>query len=113
MKGEVCDECRKGKFIKKKIDYILVGINLGKFYAWVCSNCGETIFEGKESLKIENKAKQQGVWGLAAKTKIGTSGTALDVRFSRAIVNFMKLKKGKEVVVQPIDKNKIQITVSS
>lgn len=112
MEGQVCDECGKGKFVRKKVDYILVGTNLGKFNAWVCSNCGETIFDGKESLKIENKAKKMGLWGLAAKTRIGTSGTALDVKIPKSIVNFMKLKKGKNVLIEPIDKDKIQITIS-
>ncbi len=112
MENEICDECGKGKFVKKKVDYALAGVNLGKFDAWVCSNCKETIFEGKESIKIETKAKEQGIWGLAAKTRIGTSGTALDVKLPRAIVNFMKLKKGKEVIIEPIDKNKLQITIS-
>ncbi len=63
MKEQICDECGKRKFIKKKIDYILVGTNLGKFDAWVCSNCEEIIFEGKESSKIEAKAKDMGIWG--------------------------------------------------
>lgn len=63
MKDQICDECGKRKFTKKKIDYILVGTNLGKFDALVCSNCKETIFEGKESSKIEAKAKKIGVWG--------------------------------------------------
>jgi len=112
MKNEKCDNCEKGKFKKKKIDYILVGTNLGKFDAFVCNNCGETEFEGKESSKIEIKAKELGVWGLAAKTRIGTSGTALDIKIPKMIVNFMKLKKGKEVIIEPTDKDKIQITIS-
>ena len=112
MEGEICDECGKGNLLKKKIDYILVGVNLGRFNAWVCSNCGETVFDGNESVKIEEKAKKFGIWGLAAKTKIGTSGTALDVKIPRAIVNFMKLKKGRDVLIEPLDKNKIQIVVS-
>lgn len=112
MKGQICDECGNGKLIRKKIDYTLVGTSLGKFNAWVCSNCRETIFDGSESLKIENKAKKRGLWGLAAKTRIGTSGTALDVKIPKSIVNFMKLKKGKNVLIEPVDKDKIQITIS-
>ena len=112
MEGQICDECKKGKFAKKKIEYMLLGTDLGKFDGWVCPNCGETIFDGKESAKIETKAREKGIWGLAAKTKIGTSGTALDVKIPKAIINFMKLKKGKEVSIEPIDKNKFQVIVS-
>lgn len=111
MKQEICDECRKGKLEKKKVDYILLGVNLGKYDAFVCSNCGETIFDGKESINIEEKAKKLGLWGLAAKTKIGTSGTALDVKIPKAIVNFMSLKKGKEVIIEPLEKNRFQVTI--
>jgi len=51
VKNEIWDECRNEKLTKKKVEYLLIGIKLGKFDAFVCSNCGETIFEGKESKK--------------------------------------------------------------
>ncbi len=111
MEKQKCDECNKGRFVKKKVDYILLDINLGRFDAFVCNKCKETIFEGKESKKIELKAKEAGIWNLAAKTVIGTSGTALDIKIPKAIVNFMSLEKGNSVIIEPIAKNKIYITI--
>lgn len=108
---EKCDECHKGMLHKKKIDYRLLGQNLGKFDALVCDTCEETIFEGEELDIIEKKAKEKGLWGIAAKTRIGTSGNALDVKFPKAIVDFLNLKKGQEVLIEPIDRNKVQIGI--
>ncbi len=108
---EKCDECNKGLLHKKKIDYLLLGKNLGKFDALVCDVCKETIFEGEELDLIEKKAREEGLWGIAAKTRIGTSGNALDVKFPKSIVDFLKLKKGQEVLIEPIDQKRVQIGI--
>lgn len=110
---EKCDECSKGTLHKMKVDYMLLGQNLGKFDALVCDVCEETIFEGEELDLIEKRAREKGLWGIAAKTRIGTSGNALDVKFPKAIAEFMKLKKGQEVLIEPIDQNRVQIGVIS
>ncbi len=88
-----CDKCGK-QILRKKQDYILLGQNLGKFDALVCA-CGEVMFEGTEFEKIEAAAKKKGVWGVgrAARTTIGTSGNALDVRLPKSVVDFLELKK--------------------
>ena len=51
------------------------------------------------------------VWGIAAKTRIGTSGNALDVKVPKAIVNFLKLRKGQEVIIEPIDEKRFQVGI--
>lgn len=106
---EKCDECKKGKLVKKQVDYTLLGVNLGKFGALVCSSCGETLFEGGTFAEIEKIAKAKGIWGIAAKTRIGTSGNALDVKLPKSLVGFMHLKKGQEVSIEPLDQRRFQI----
>ena len=106
-----CVNCEKSQMIKKKVNYSQFGIVLGKFDAFVCPLCDETLFEDSVSQQIEEKAKKFGIWGLAKKTKIGTSGSSLDVKLPKQIADFLKLKKGQEVIVEPSAKNKIEITV--
>ena len=108
---EKCDTCKNGTLERKKIDYVLLGNNLGKFNALVCSSCGEILFQGEEFELIEKKAKEKGLWGLSAKTRIGTAGNALDVRIPKQITKFLNLKKGQEVIIEPVNKNKFQVTI--
>lgn len=79
----------------------------------MCQKCGEICFSEEESRKIIAKTKELGLWGLESKTKIGKVGDALDIRLSRKLEKFMKLKKGREVFVKPEGKNKILIEVVS
>ena len=106
-----CDECRRGKMIKKKTDYILLGQNLGKYDALVCNACGEMVFTAETFQEVETKARERGLWGLAAKTRIGTSGNALDVKLPKSIIEFMHLQKGQEVLIEPLDKQRFQVNV--
>ena len=46
-------------------------------------------------------AKKKGLWGLQSKTKIGQAGTNSDVRLPKRIIEFLNLKKGKEVEIYP------------
>ncbi len=106
-----CYNCGKEEFVKKKVEYMQLGISLGRFDALVCPACGETLFEGSVSKQIERKAKDAGIWGLARKTHIGTSGSSLDVKVPKTIVDFLSLKKGQEVIIEPTSKNKIEIRI--
>lgn len=108
---QYCDECKKGILREKKVDYIILGKNLGKYDALVCGSCNETIFTGETFKAVEKKAKEKGLWGLARKTTIGTSGSSLDVKIPKSIVDFLGLKKGREAVVEPLGRNKIEITL--
>jgi hypothetical protein len=110
VERKICEEC-KGKIERKKVDYELYGISLGKFDAEVCSECGEVIFDESVSDLIEQKAKEKGLWGLEAHTKIGESGTTLDIRLPKKVIEFLKLKKGKEVWVRPESKNRLVVDV--
>jgi len=106
-----CISCEKGEMLKKKIEYIQCGYSFGKFDAFICSQCGEALFEGSASEQIEKKAKELGVWGLAKKVRIGTSGSSLDVKLPKKIVDFLKLKRGQELIIEPKEKNKLELTL--
>ncbi len=88
-----CYECENGKLEKKKINYKIYGVNVGMFEAEVCDKCGETYFS--------EKTKKLGLWGLESRTKIGVVGTTLDLRFNKKLIEFLKLKKGQEVMIYP------------
>ena len=107
---EGCYIWEKGHLTKKKIDYKLYGVSLGKFDAEICGRCGEIFFDESTSSKMTRIAKQKGLWGLQARTRIGQAGTTLDVRLPRRIIEFLKLKKGKEVEIYPEGKNKLVIS---
>ena len=107
---KICEECG-GKIVHKKMDYSLYGISLGKFPAEVCNKCGEVCFEEEVSRKMTAIAKKKGIWGLQAKTKIGQAGTTLDVRLPKKIIDFLDLKKGKEVEIYLEGKNKLVISI--
>ena len=106
-----CYLCGKGKLVKKKVDYVLYGQPLGKYDAEVCSQCGEEFYDEKTFDKMTAKAKEKGLWGLQAKTKIGQSGTTLDIRLPKRIIDYLKLKKGKEVIVYPESKHRLVVEI--
>ena len=110
MKRKICEECG-GKIIRKMVDYILLGENLRKFPADVCTKCGEQVFDEEVSEKIDVIAKQKGLWGLQAKTRVGKIGNSFNVLINSKIAKFLELKKGEEVVVYPESKNKLVISI--
>ena len=109
--AEKCYICEKGNLAKKKVDYKLYGVSIGEFDAEVCDKCSETFFEEEVSKKMTEIAKRKGLWGLQTKTKIGQSGTTLDIRLPKKIIDFLNLKKGKEVEVYPEGKDKLIISI--
>ena len=108
---EKCYICEKGRLTKKRVDYNLYGVNIGKFNAEVCDKCGEIFFDEDTSKRMTEIAKKKGLWGLQTKTKIGQAGTTLDVRLPKKIIEFLNLKKGKEVEIYPEGKNRIVISI--
>lgn len=106
-----CTACNMGNYEKKKVPYVFLGEAIGTFEALVCRHCGETLFESPASDKIEAEVKRRGLWGLRSRTKVSEVGNALDVRIPKTLAQFFSLKKGQEVILEPIDKNKLQIIV--
>lgn len=97
--------------IRKNIEYKELGISLGNFEAHVCEKCGETYFNEKTAEKIQQRSKQLGLFGLARKAKIAEIGNSIAIRIPKEIAEFLKLKKGKEVIIFPESKNKLRIDV--
>ena len=104
-----CYVCGNGGLKKKKVDYFLLGENLGKYDAEVCDKCGEQFFDEEVDLRITKAAKEKGLWGIMTKTKIGQAGATLDIRLPKKIIEFLKLKKGEEVVIYPEGKKRLII----
>ena len=107
---EKCDEC-SGKILKKKIEFKLFDISLGKFDALVCSKCNQTLFTEEVSDQIDEVAKEKGLWGLESRTKIAQAGDSLTIRVNKKLVKFLNLKKGEEVTLIPESKKKIVVSL--
>lgn len=110
MKRKICEECG-GKIIHKEVDYLLLGQNLGKFPADVCTKCDEQVFDEEVSGKIGITAKQKGLWGLQAKTKAGKTGNSFNILINSKIAKFLELKKGEDVTLYPEAKDKLVISI--
>ncbi len=106
-----CTQCNMGNYQPKKEPYLFLGETIGIFDALVCNHCGETLFEPAASGKIEAEVKRRGLWGLRARTKVSEVGNALDVRIPKSLAEFLSLTKGKEVILEPIDRNRLQVIV--
>lgn len=107
-----CTTCNMGSYQKKRAPYVFLGEKIGVFDALICSHCGETLFEAAASEKIEGEVKRRGLWGLRARTKISVVGNALDVRIPKNLAQFFSLEKGQEVILEPIDKQRLQVIVA-
>ena len=107
--NETCYICGKGELVKRNVEVKPYGISIGKFDAEVCTLCNETFFSESVSDRIDETAKEKGLFGLEARTKIGRVGNSIDVKISKKIAAFTGLKKGEEVRVYPEGKNKIII----
>ncbi|MDO8656143.1 MAG: hypothetical protein Q7K45_02815 [Nanoarchaeota archaeon] len=106
-----CTNCNMGNYERKKIPYVFLGEKIGNFDALLCNHCGETLFESAASDKIEIEVKKRGLWGLRARSKVAKVGNALDVRIPKSLAQFLSLEKGSEVILEPLDRNRLQIIV--
>jgi len=111
MKRIKCEECG-GRIVKKKVDYLFLGENLGKFEAEVCSKCGEKVFDEDVSKKISMIAKKKGLWDLASKAKVNQVGNSIAVTIASKIAKFTNLKKGEEVRVYPENRHRLIVEIS-
>ena len=85
------------------------GFDLGVYTAEVCPSCAEIFWNAKDVAKMEHKAKQMGVWGLEQKSKVATVGNSLAVRIPKRLANFLGLRRGTEVLIHPMGKDKLVI----
>ncbi len=73
MKRQKCEECG-GKIKKTKVEFSLYGQSLGSFPAEVCTQCGEELFDEETSDKIDQRAKEKGLWGTGSKSNCKIMG---------------------------------------
>jgi YgiT-type zinc finger domain-containing protein len=108
MKRKTCEECG-GNIVKKAVDYVYLGQNLGKFPAEVCTQCGEEVFEEDVTKKVAAIAKQKGIWGISDRGRINKIGSSLGVIINKKIAQFLELKKGEEIIMYPENKKRLVI----
>ena len=96
-----CPMCNKGILKKEKTKEYMFGIYLGEFQANRCSKCGESFTDSATTKKIEEVAKEKGIWGLGAKTKVTKTGNSLAIRIPKKLAEYLKLKNGKEAFIHP------------
>jgi len=96
-----CPICGKGTLMKAKIKESMFGIDLGEFFAEVCSCCGESFTDEETTKRIEEAAKKKGVWGLGVSGKIIRSGNSLAVRIPKKIADYLKLREGEKAFIHP------------
>ena len=107
-----CPICEKGTLKKGKIEEEMFGISLGKYDGEICDKCGESFLDESAVKKIEAKAKDVGIWGLAKNIKVIKSGNSLSVRIPAKIARFLNIKEGEDVILYPEGKNKIVVEVT-
>src|SRR3989344_8942832 len=106
-----CANCDSKHVTKKKVDFKLYGMSVGKFEAEVCSDCNEVIFDEAASSQMDAAAKEKGLWGLESRSKVAQSGDSLVIRVKKKLANFLGLKKGEEVTLTPDSKRKLIIEI--
>ena len=107
MKCVICG----GRTSVKTVNYKEFGVLIGHFKANVCKKCGEIYFDEDAVSKIQAKSKELGLFGLAKKAKIAQVGNSIAIRIPKEIAEFLKLKKGKEVLIFPEGKNELHVNV--
>src|SRR3989344_7080646 len=110
MRRNKCEECN-GLIKEKEVDYFLLGQNLGKYKAEVCTKCGEQVFGEEVVEKVQKKAKELGLWNLHAKVKVNQVGNSIAVTITKPISEFLNLKKGKDVDIYPENKKRLIIEI--
>ena len=107
-----CPICEEGILRKGKIKEEMFGVFLGEFPADICDKCGESFTDSDITKKIEELAKQKGIWGLGVKTKITKTGNSLAIRIPKKLADFANLKEGEEAYIHQ-DAGKITIETKS
>ncbi len=110
MERKICEECG-GKIVKRIVDYVFLGEDLGKFPAEICTKCGEEVFEESVTEKIAAITKQRGLWGLSERAKINQIGGSVGITINKKIADFLSLRKGEEIIMYPENKKRLIIQI--
>ncbi|MDP3763327.1 MAG: AbrB/MazE/SpoVT family DNA-binding domain-containing protein [bacterium] len=103
-----CPLCDQGILKKGNSKEEMFGIELGEFPARICSHCGESFTDEETTVKIQEVAKQKGLWGLEKKTTISRTGNSLAVRIPQPLVRYLQLREGEAVYIHP-DKDRLVV----
>lgn len=87
----------------------MFGFDLGTYPAEVCDACGEDFVDTRAMERIEARAKELGLWGLAKKVTIARSGNSLVVRIPAELARFLRIKGGEEALVRPEGRERIVV----
>ena len=98
-----------GRLKTERIPYAFAGIDLGRFPAESCQECGEAFFTEEGWKSIEHLAKSKGLWGIGRRVKVGFSGHSLIVRIPNSLAAATHLKKGTTVFLQPAGKGRLLV----
>jgi len=103
--------CICGKEAKKgKISVKVYGIDIGEFEGYKCE-CGEEWFDEKTVDEIEKRSMELGIFGLGVKEKVSASGNSLIIRVPKKLAEFLNIKKGSSVYIEPEGKDKIKVDI--
>lgn len=105
----ICPVCGKGRLRKGRVREEMFGIDLGEYSAEICDACGESFVSQEAMRKIEARAKEEGLWGLAKKVSIAHSGNSLVIRIPAELARFLGLKGGEDALVRPEGRQKIVV----
>ena len=103
-----CDECG-GIVGEQEVPFSLHGELLGNFPAEVCKQCGEKVFDEETADRIDKLAQEKGLWNLSSRTKVVQVGSSLGLTFSKRLSDFIKMQKGREVIIYPDTKQRFII----
>jgi YgiT-type zinc finger domain-containing protein len=104
-----CPICGKSNLVRQRRHAEQYGFDLGVYFAEVCPSCGEVFWDESSIVKMERRAKRMGIWGLEQRTKVAAVGNSLAVRIPKRLAEFLGLRRGTEVSVHPIGRDKLVV----
>lgn len=110
--SEKCPVCDRGTLRAKRVNETMFGVDLGPYEAKVCDSCGEVFFSAQSVDKIEARARELGLWGLASKVKVARSGNSLVIRIPAPLARYLRIRNGQEVLVAPDKKHSLVLDLA-
>jgi len=100
----ICKKCKEEakKTVLEKYEHEK-GIVLENVEAYECPKCHEFIFTEKQMEEIEKRTEVIKVHKFSFKRKLTVSGRSLVINIPEDVVRHMKLVKGKETKLTPLD----------
>ncbi len=110
--SEKCPNCNRGVLRPKRANETMFGVDLGTYDAEVCDVCEEVFFTAQSVDKIQTRAKELGLWGLASKVKVARSGNSLVVRIPSPLARYLQIRSGQDVLVAPDKKHTLVLDLA-